>query len=695
MTLLAQTTGVLVVVASAEEVSRRIESYLRNAGHPLRTAWVTDMEDLEDVLRRNPPDMVLCEEGLPAAPHMRVIELCAAVVPDLPVVLINNQLSIDDTVAALGCGARDVVSCGDPRHLRHLELVVVREFVSYHHLRSLVLTRERLADFESRHLQLTSGTADAVAHVQEGILAWANPAFGQLLGYDNPDELAGQPLIDLVASEQQVKVKERLRAVLKGKHNGEPLELCLVGRSGPREVKAQLILGQQEGERVIEMLIRAQPDAAAEQPAAAPAAGAGPSPLSRRAAFLQALQKPIPEGEDAPKRAALLVVIDSFENLENRIGHVSAEEAAAFVASSVRSFLGPDDALFEFSPDEFALVAHRPSFAEIERFGEQLRYEISKLEVATRAHESHVTASVVVFPLGPNDQPEELLPQVVSEARKLSKKGGNQVEVMGETAKTAQAERDDARRGEQVRKAIEDNRLKLAYQSIASLEGEARPHFDVLVRMLDEEGREYHASEFLRAAQKSNLMRSIDRWVVARALAMIEKRAASRDVATLFVKLSEDTLRDTEGFVSWLRGLVQARRLKSDEIVFQIQEHALQNHIRKGKLLAQALVEAGAGVAIEHYGVGSNSAQLLEHVPVSFIKFHPSFTQNFTDRDIQKRLVTLLDVAKQKNIKTIVSHIEDANVMARLWQMGVNFVQGYHVQEPEVVLLSSDVAGAR
>ncbi|HWY23355.1 MAG TPA: EAL domain-containing protein, partial [Nevskia sp.] len=102
-----------------------------------------------------------------------------------------------------------------------------------------------------------------------------------------------------------------------------------------------------------------------------------------------------------------------------------------------------------------------------------------------------------------------------------------------------------------------------------------------------------------------------------------------------------------------------------------------------------------AGLAVEHFGIGANSAQLLDHIPANFIKFHPSFTQKFTEKDTQKRLGELVEAAKQRNLKTIVSHVEDAHVMARLWQMGVNFIQGYHVQEPEVVLLASDIAGGR
>ena len=683
--LLSEASGVLLVVTTAEEVAKRIESHLRNAGHPLRVAWITDLEDLQDVLQRNPPDLVLCDENVRNASPAKVVELVNKLRPDLPVVVISNEHSVEDAVAALAAGAQDFVSYDDLRHLRHLELVVVREFVKHHHMRNLRLTQQRLADFESRHQQLTEGTADAVAHVQEGILANANLAFTHLLGYDDPAELAGQPLIDLVAPDQQSKIKERLRAVQKGKHNGEPLELVLVGRKGQVHVKAQLILGTQDGESVIELLIRAE--GGKGRPASAQAAFHGRGVLSDALA-----ETPV---DSKTMRTAMLLHIDAFDALEQRIGHADAQEVTSLLAETVHSRLGPQDQSFVFSTDELALLVQRPNYNEAEQFAEFLRKEVSGQIFAARHHEAHISLTITVFPLGGQETPEHVVRQLADEARKTSARGGNQIVALGATAKANQVEREEARRAGQVKKAIEDNRLKLAYQSIASLEGESRSHFDVLVRMLDESGKELHAAEFLPAAQKFNLMRTIDRWVVARALNVIAKRAASKEASVLFVKLSEDTLKDNEGFISWLKTQVQDQPLKSDEIVFEIQEVVIQNHVRKAKALTQALREMGAGLAVEHFGVGANSAQLLDHIPANFIKFHPSFTQKFSEKETQKRLGDLVEAAKQRNLKTIVSHVEDAHVMARLWQMGVNFIQGYHVQEPEVVLLASDIAGGR
>jgi PAS domain S-box-containing protein len=683
--LLSEASGVLLVVTSAEEVAKRIESHLRNAGHPLRVAWITDLEDLQDVLQRNPPDLVLCDDNARRAEPEKVVELVHRLRPDVPVIVISKAHSVDRAVGALAAGAQDFACYADVQHLRHLELVVVREFVKHHHLRDLRLTQQRLADFESRHQQLTEGTADAVAHVQEGIVANANLAFTHLLGYDDPAELSGQPLIDLVASDQQSKIKERLRAVQKGKHNGEPLELVLVGRKGQVHVKAQLILGTQDGESVIELLIRAE--GGKGRP------GSLHGAIRGRGALADALAETVTDGKSV--RTVMLLHIDAFDALEQRIGHTDAQEVTSLLAETVHSRLGPQDQSLIFSTDELALLVQRPNYNEAEQFAEFLRKEVSGQIFAARHHEAHISLTITVFPLGGQEAPDQVIRQLADEARRISAKGGNQIVALGATAKANQAEREDARRAAQVKKALEENRLKLAYQSIASLEGESRSHFDVLVRMLDEAGKEQHAAEFLPAAQKFNLMRSIDRWVVARSLSVIAKRAASKEASVLFVKLSEDTLKDNDGFIAWLKEQVQEQPLKSDEIVFEIQEVVIQNHVRKAKSLTQALREMGAGIAVEHFGIGANSAQLLDHIPANFIKFHPSFTQKFNEKDTQKRLNDLVEATKQRNLKTIVCHVEDAHVMARLWQMGVNFIQGYHVQEPEVVLLASDIVGGR
>jgi len=515
-------SGTVLVISPTENPARDIETSLRNAGHPLRVRWVQGLDTLEDHLRNSPPDLVIAErDGGPAALRDRVFEACQRLQPELPVLLLGTPLTVEATLAAMAAGADDLVSCESPASLRHLERVVAREITRHAVSRQLRQTRSRLADFEARHEKLTDSTGDAVACIQEGIVVRANQALARLLGHDDPAVLAGQPLIDLVAAEQQGEIKDHLRGVLKGRPLAAGLVLKLAGRDGVVAVEAQMILGNQDGEQVVELLIHA-----ADPPRPAPTVTAiSPLPVAGRAAFRVALAAPLPNGVT---RAALLVRIDDVTGLEERIGFVETEALIGLAGTAIAARLAADDRLFGFSLDERAVIVERPELADIERLAENLRRELREEIFSIGDREAQLSLSIAVLQPGTGDGADTVIRQLANEVRSASAKDGNRVVIVGATTRTAQVEREEARIAALTRRALAEDRLRLAWQSIASLEGETRNHYDLLVRMTDETGREWTASEFLPAAQKFNLMRSIDRWVVGSALTDRPSQPAAR-----------------------------------------------------------------------------------------------------------------------------------------------------------------------
>lgn len=671
----SSTTSLLLVVAPFEENAKRVESHLRNAGHKVRTVWISQVPDLEQHLQKSQPDLLLAADHAREIPMKAVLDACRRFAPSLPVLALSAQLSREATIAAVAAGTRDLVADADPESLQHLERVVVRELIAYRNLRELARSRSQLADFESRYSQLIAGTGDAVAHVFEGIISKVNPAFATLIGYADVEELDAVPLMDLIAPDQQSSVRDHLRQLNQGRADGKPLECTLMSKAGDRvPVRAQLTRGEAEGESFVEMLIRAE---AAQTSAATHAAG--------RLEFCKALDTP--PAENVP-RAALFAVIDNFSALEERVGYLDAEQVAMQTGAKLAAMLGSAQQLFRFSTQEYGALFSRADGLEFVGLAEKLANEVAAQVFSTTDHEAQVTLSVTVYPLGGADTATQVIGDLVREARKLSSRGGNRSVLLGPTARANAEEREDQRKADVIRKAIEENRFKLAYQTIASLEGDTRQHFDVLVRMINEEGVELHASDFIRAAEKAGLTRTIDRWVISRAMKIQAGRERRKESSMLFLKLSEDSLRDADNFIVWLQDTLKGRKFGEEEICIEIQEMVLQNHIRKAKVLTKTLRDSGASVAIEHFGIGANSSQLIEHLPINFLKFHASYTQNFGEKDIQKKMSELMEMAKQRRIKTIVSHVEDANVMARMWQMGVNYIQGYHIQEPEVVMLT-------
>lgn len=678
------TNTVILVVSASENVAKRIESHLRNAGYPVRAAWVTDLEDVEDVLGRSPPDLLLCSDNLEKAPLKAVVELGNRLCPDVPVLLLSERYSEAATLQALAAGAHDQVSCEDARHMRHLELICLRELANHQNLRELHAARSRLSDFESRHKALLAGSVDAVAHLQEGILADANPAFAQLLGYANQDELVSQPLMDFIAPESQAQIKDLLKQINKGKAAGKETEFSLQRQDGSAvSVKGEFAQNRINGEMFIELTIHAD----ARLPGAS-AGQAGEAPSGRLA-----FQDRLTEALATPRKqlgAALMIAIDNLSGFEERLGFHDSEEAVLKLIEWTRERLQPQDQLFRVSTGELALLMERASVDDYEKFSEAYCRDCAKQIFATLNHEAQISVSIAAYPYSGKEQAGTMVDELWRGVRKLTASGGRQHTVLGPTAKNSISEREEAARAEQIRKALQDNRMRLAYQSIASLEGDTRQHYDVLLRMIDEQGREHPAGDFVRHAEKFGLMGDLDRWVTARVLKLIDKRKGADEGSSVFVKVSEDTLKNADAFITWLTDAVKSRPLKADELVFEFQELRLQNHIRKAKSMTKALRELGAYIAIEHFGAGTNTVQLLDHIPANYVKFHADFTHKFNDKDMFKKMSQLLEAAKQHGMKTIVCHVEDANVMARLWQMGVNYIQGFHVQEPEVVMISSD-----
>jgi len=707
---LGAASATLVVLSPGEEVAKRIESHLRNAGRPVRCAWVTDLEDLEDAIRRGSPDLVLCQAGQARAEIKEVLELCTRLMPDLPVLMLANKtFGMADTVAAIRMGVRGLVFPGDSLQLEHLEMICMRELQTHHHIRELRTMRAKLADYEQRHEKLMGAMGDAVVRIQEGIVTSANAAFAQLIGQKSTAAFVGNPLLDLIAPENQAQIKQFLKFFTQGKARPEQKLPLVLARAGgePIKVTATVAISQEDGAPLLELLVAPPKPAAAAaaapapvaKPVAAPAPAPAPAPEppapspppgSDRLGLFTVLEQAITANVQM-HRALVLVMVDNFGAIEQRFGYHESELALTQLMDLIRRRMGPREHVYRFSTALMALVISRPSPGDFQALAETLRQDVAAHLFKTENYEAHLAATVVCYPLSRTDKATAVVDTAVRETRQLSRDGGNRVAVLGAAAEQAQVQAAEQRKAEAIRKALAENRLKLAYQSIASLEGGDTHHFDVLARMLDEAGQEVPAKEFIPAAEKHGLIVAIDRWVLSKALTVLAKRAGATDTSSLFVRLSEQTIKEGDALYKWLADLLKQRPLKKGELVLTIQESIVENHVGKTKAFAQAMRSLGADIAMDRYGSTAASDKLLDTLAPGFVRFDYTFTKDFADQKLQARFAELMEVAKKKEVGTIVGQVEDANAMARLWQLGVKYIQGFHVQAPEAVLLATDV----
>ena len=226
------------------------------------------------------------------------------------------------------------------------------------------------------------------------------------------------------------------------------------------------------------------------------------------------------------------------------------------------------------------------------------------------------------------------------------------------------------------------NGFQLAHLRIASLLGERKFFYDTFVRMVDEQGEEIHATEFIPAASRNKLLKTIDRWVIGASLDFCLNRKPER----VFVKLSRDSIAD-QVLLDWLVKQTGARKVDPSRLCFQVTEEDATQYLKQTKDLADALRAAGFFFAIEHFGIGRDPMRVLSQIPMQYLKIDGSLMQSLaTNQELQEQVRKFVAVAEKRKIQTIAERVQDANTMAVLFQIGATFMQGHYVHEPDVVL---------
>jgi EAL domain-containing protein (putative c-di-GMP-specific phosphodiesterase class I) len=203
--------------------------------------------------------------------------------------------------------------------------------------------------------------------------------------------------------------------------------------------------------------------------------------------------------------------------------------------------------------------------------------------------------------------------------------------------------------------------------------------------MVDTQGKEVLPSEFLPAAARNDLMRNIDRWVIGASLSFALKRRPDM----LFVRLSKDSVMDPE-LVPWLATQLKATAAEPQRLCLQVTEEVAIRHLPQVRQLAADLRGLRMRFAIEHFGNAVDSMGLLDAVPLDFLKIDGALMQGLASNpEQQQRVRAIAETAARRNVQTVAERIEDANTMAVVWQLGVQYIQGYLVHAPEEVVLRS------
>ncbi len=673
----------LIVLSVARDPVEAINSVMRRAGQAVHCTWLPALRDLGDALDQLNPQLLVYVANS-AAELAPVIGVRDQLAPQVPVLLLAPAFEESEVARAISLGARDVVTLASSARL---EAVVLRELGVFRTARELNVTVKSAHDARSQLDNVLQRSNDAIIQVQEGIVTEANPAWHEL--YAVEDGITGQPVMDLFEESTHAALRGALAACLQGRWSDHVLRAnALLNDGTVLPIEITLALGEYEGEPCVRLVVPSRPRdehlllaAAAQAPAPRPEIAAG---LMRRTDLLEALAERLATPSAGGVRCLAVVRIDKFAALERVVGATASEEVFTEVARLLKESLHPKELVGRLGGVRFGALLERGNEHDISAWCERLLARVAKKVMRVKDKSVSVTCTIGLSIVSPGDtRLDALLADAMESARKGLTRGGNQSITSDRADTDSRVMSYDQVWVKHIKAALMENRFRLVQQPIASLQGEDPRMFDVLVRMIDTQGKEVLPSEFMAAAGRNDLLKNIDRWVVGASLSF----AAQKTPECLFVRLSRETARDA-GFIDWLDNHLRSSRAQPQRLCFQVTEESASTHVPEVKALAAALRQRRFRFALEGFGSGRNSAGMLESMPLDFVKIDGTLVQGLAgDPQLQQRVRLLVEAARKAHIQTIAERVEDANTMAVLWQIGVQYIQGYFVNEPEEVVL--------
>jgi diguanylate cyclase (GGDEF)-like protein len=602
---------------------------------------------------------------------------------DIPIILIAEGRDPESITAGLRLGALDVALDDDDERLT---MIIERELSNLYHRRERRRAEKEVSEIDRRNQLLLASSTAAIGYVHEGMHIYTNSTYSKMFGYEDPDDFAGIPIIDLISSSDQGKFKAFLKSYDKNESESEEF-ICVT--SEDKQITASLSLSPAtyDGESCTQVIFKVSSDAdtAYEERIKELSSQDLLTGLPNRASLIEQLDTAVDKSSNQGQASILMYIsIDNFAKLRTEAGISNADLVLADLANLLAELTAEEHLIARFGDDVFALLYNSGDKEAAAQMAENLRGQVEERmsDVAGKSYQS--TTSIGLALVSESSSSAE---DVISRAYQActSMESGNGVNFyqaaevkMGEAGVSLTSENIK----DMIKTAIENNAFKLMFQPIISLHGDDDEQFEVLLRLVDDDDNELLPGQFLGPAEDAGLLEKLDRWVILQSIKMLSEHRSTGSKAKLFINLTHKSMSD-ETFLPWMSVALKAAKLPSDAVILQIHESDATAYIKQAASFTKGMSALHCKTSINHFGCSLNPMNLLKHLTPDFVKLDDSFAQEIDQSEEKlaelKKMVTSL---QETGVLTAISGIEDPMILSTLWQAGITFIQGYYLSPP-------------
>jgi diguanylate cyclase (GGDEF)-like protein/PAS domain S-box-containing protein len=413
--------------------------------------------------------------------------------------------------------------------------------------------------------------------------------------------------------------------------------------------------------------------------------------LINRQEFENRLISVITDSQDNPTHthALLYIDLDQFKVVNDTFGHTAGDELLRQVMEVIQSNIRSSDTLARLGGDEFGILLERCNEDRALDIAEAIRAAIEKNRFAWQDTFTNVRCSIGMY-MVTQESPDAASVMSSADVACYSAKdmGRNQIHLYRDS--DASVRHEEMKWVSRITSAVEENRLELYYQPIIGIgkdNKDARGHYELLLRMRDENGDIVNPNQFIPAAERYNLMPTLDRWVIHEALSQLADKTPDAEKAhfTLAINLSGTSLSE-DRFLEYVTGELQRQKLPDGAICFEITETAAISNLSRVIHFMQTLKKLGCRFSLDDFGSGLSSFTYLKNLPVDFLKIDGQFIRNVVEDNVDESMVRAINqVGNAMGIATIAERVETREVLDKLSSLGVEFAQGYYIARPTSV----------
>lgn len=687
---MADKTINIIIIDDSFDTEEKVVSTLRTQGYAARSSRVEDDEDLIDAIKSHRPDLVLYTQGMELITLKKTCKVVKENTDDTPIPVIavdRNEIS-SNINEIMAMGAMDLSSY---ENMKHLTKVITREFNAYSNWKENQGMKKALDDSERRCNSLLDSSRDAIAYVHEGMHVYSNDSYLSLFEIEQSDELEGIPILDMVAHDSRDDFKGFLRNYMKKETGLEKLETRLRKPDGKEfEGEMEFSAARIDGEPCIQVVIRKE-DVSSEELERQLQLLSQKDQLTglfNRQHSVEELEIAISECANNEQKAAIMEIrLDNFDNIKNEVGVVGADKYIVEVAKVLQEAAHENDILSRYTHASFTLIARDYDKDSVEDYARKIQNKIGEFEVNIDDESINTTCSVGVALIDKNS-PEcnELLARAEKASDEAAENGTNQISIYLPKEGELTRHEADSKFRTQITEAITKNKFTLYYQPIVSLHGDTDERYEVFVRMRADDNSLIMPQDFFPTAERIGMAIAVDRWVLTRTIKVLHERWKKGKRTRFFIKLSAPSLKD-DTLIDWLDFQIKEKKLPADCLIFEVKETAAVTNLKYTKAMCESLKKINCGFVLDDFGTGANPFQLLDHIDVDYIRLDKSFMDDLAGNTQNQEMIQKLTAqAGERGKLTITQFVPDAASLSILWGMGVNFIQGYFLQEPSPIM---------